>query len=353
MRILQLIDSLEPGGAERMAVNFANEWANQAEGSFLITTNRGGKLSGQISTQVNYKIYNRTKFNILWVLLQLIFFIKKNKITHIQAHTSSYKWSKFIKSIFPKIKFYWHDHNGNRVNESIAKNSHVINHAKYFDGVIACNPELAKWSKTVMKHHNVIYLPNFATSEITERSTELNGVEDKRIVCLANFRNPKNHLFLIKAFHQSKISELGWTLHLVGKIYNDDYSDNIFDYIKINHLENSIFYYNMRIDTNYILSQCQIGVLVSEYEGFPVTLIEYGLMGLCPIVSNVGYMPTIVENNKTGFVINSRNLAELESVFRNISENNNYKLLGKNYSDFINKNYSANNGIKQLNIFFN
>ena len=42
MRIVQLIDSLEAGGAERMAVNLANGLAKQVEFSGLISTRKEG-----------------------------------------------------------------------------------------------------------------------------------------------------------------------------------------------------------------------------------------------------------------------------------------------------------------------
>lgn len=47
MRIIQLIDSLEAGGAERMAVNFANGLASKADFSGLVCTRKEGLLKNQ------------------------------------------------------------------------------------------------------------------------------------------------------------------------------------------------------------------------------------------------------------------------------------------------------------------
>ena len=44
MRIVQLIDSLEAGGAERMAVNYANELAGQIDFSGLVVSRKEGLL---------------------------------------------------------------------------------------------------------------------------------------------------------------------------------------------------------------------------------------------------------------------------------------------------------------------
>jgi hypothetical protein len=53
MRILQLIDSLEAGGAERM-VNYANALTQQIECSGLVCTRKEGALKNQLDSKVAY-----------------------------------------------------------------------------------------------------------------------------------------------------------------------------------------------------------------------------------------------------------------------------------------------------------
>jgi len=347
MRILQVIDSLQPGGAEKMAINYANAWVNHSEQSFLIATNKGGALKAQISDQVTYKIYNRQLWNLVFVIFKILLFIKKNRIDTVQAHASSYKWAKFIKLCYPKIIFIWHDHNGNRVSWPNNKNQHIIEYSKYFDFVFACNPELENWAKNNLKVKNVFYIPNFAISEINEKVTFLKGDPNKRIVCIANWRHPKNHLFLIQAFHQSNIAKQGWSLHLVGKAYQDKYEQNVLNYIESQKV-NNIFRYGMCTDTNFILSQVQIGILVSTYEGFPVTLLEYGLAGLCPIVSNVGFMSKLVNNLENGYTLNKNDLNKLIEIFRNLAVTNDWNEYGEIFKKKIESDYSAEIVIKKF-----
>ena len=61
MRIVQLIDSLEAGGAERMAVNYANVLAEQIEFSGLAATRKEGALLDQINSNVSYLFLNKKK----------------------------------------------------------------------------------------------------------------------------------------------------------------------------------------------------------------------------------------------------------------------------------------------------
>ena len=59
MRIIQIIDSLEAGGAERMAVNYANALAKEIEFSGLVVTRKEGALLNQIHSKVHYLFLNK------------------------------------------------------------------------------------------------------------------------------------------------------------------------------------------------------------------------------------------------------------------------------------------------------
>ena len=54
MRILQIIDSLNVGGAEKMAVNYANSLAKIEEFSGIVVTRKEGVLKSQINENVGY-----------------------------------------------------------------------------------------------------------------------------------------------------------------------------------------------------------------------------------------------------------------------------------------------------------
>ena len=54
MRVLQLIDSLDAGGAERMAVTIANSLAETGVASYLCSTRHEGLLKASLLPSVNY-----------------------------------------------------------------------------------------------------------------------------------------------------------------------------------------------------------------------------------------------------------------------------------------------------------
>jgi glycosyltransferase involved in cell wall biosynthesis len=316
MRILQIIDSLEAGGAERMAVNYANALADEIDFSGLVTTRKEGDLLNQISPKVTYLFLNKKRQLDVPAVFRLRSFVKKNKVTHIHAHSTSFFLAFLLKILCPSVLIIRHDHYGN--NEFLATRPHFVLKltASFFYGVIAVNQKLKLWSETELKAKNVIYLPNFPEKGISAvENTKLMGFDGKRIVSLANLREQKNHFLLLQAASKLCKSHPDWTFHLVGKDFEDEYSQHIRKRIVENHLENNVFLYGSKLDIENILSQASIAILTSQSEGLPVSLLEYGLSKKAVVVTNVGEIPMIIENNKNGFMVDSN---ECESFYNSL-----------------------------------
>lgn len=320
MRIVQLIDSLNAGGAERMAVNFANALVNKIAFSGIVVTRNEGVLKQEIKNLDSFTFLNRkSKFDFKAIRL-MSEYIKKNEVEIIHAHGSSYFFGVLVKLFNPKIKLVWHDHYGNRAEDNKQKN--VLKFCSYFfSKILTVNESLQDWSFKNLNCKQVYFLPNFSDLKIKEEKTILKGENHKRIVCLANLKNPKNHITLINAFIESKIYKENWTLHLIGKDFNDAYSDNLKKVIRDNNLENSIFIYDACQDVKFILSQAKVGVLTSTYEGFPVTLLEYAQAKLAVLSTNVGYCQNLINHNSTGLLFNPSDVSLLATQLMYITNN--------------------------------
>ena len=302
MRVVQLIDSLEAGGAERMAVNIANGLVDKIEFSGLVATRREGDLKNNLEDNVLYLYLSKKTSIDIRAVIRFKKYLIQNKVTIIHAHSTSIFFAVMTKVIYPKIKLYWHDHHGNRVN-SKKKNYLLKLLSFFFMGVFVVNEELKNWATKNLFCKTILFIPNFSVLDSVSKTTFLKGEEGKRIVCLSNLKNPKNHITLLAAFFSSKVFQKGWTLHLIGADYNDDYSRELHNFVKINQLEDRVFFYGSCNDISEILKQANIGILTSTYEGFPVTILEYGLSKLAVISTNVGYCSTIIQNEFSGFLI--------------------------------------------------
>lgn len=322
MRILQLIDSLEAGGAERMAVNYANALSEKIFMSSLVATRKEGVLKQQLAGKVSYMFLNKKNRVDLKSIVRLRSFVIEHKINIVHAHGTSFFTAFLLKLIYPGIKIIWHEHYGARVSQSRMGNIILFFSSIFFSSIFVVNHQLEVWVKKNLFSSEVCFIPNFATLDLRQKKTTLlNGLDERRIVCLANLKAPKNHFSILTAFKEMKLNDLGWTLHLIGKDYRDSYSIFLKDFIRVNNLENSIFLYGSKNDVGHILAQATIGILASGAEGFPVTILEYGLAKLPVVSTNVGYCSEIIEDNVNGLLFNpSDNLQIQNQLHKMISD---------------------------------
>ena len=343
MRIVQLIDSLEAGGAERMAVNYANELASQIDFSGLVVSRKEGMLCESVSKNVNYLFLDRRSTFDLKAIFKLKSFVKTNNIEIIHAHGTSFFLGFLLKLVFFRIKLVWHDHYGD--SEFLSKRPDLILKIliPFFNGIVVVNEKLKIWSQNILKFENTIYLPNFAIFDKSEiKSTFLNGENHKRIVCLANLRLQKNHFLLLEVAKEIKSSNPDWTFHLIGKDFNDNYSQIIKQSIVNFDLQNHVFFYGAKKDINFILSQSTIAILTSQSEGLPVAILEYGLNLKAVIATAVGEIPTIIKHNQNGILVQSGNMNNFYTAILNFI--NNKELIttfGKNLNKTILENFDS------------
>lgn len=306
MRILQIIDSLEAGGAERMAVSYANALVDKIDFSGLVATRTEGSLKSKLNKNVPYLFLNKERIIDFKALFRLRYFVISNQVTHIHAHSTSFFIAFLLKMTLPRVYLIWHDHYGD--SEFLDKRSKIELKIiiPFFDGIITVNQKLKVWAEKNKLSKNIIFLPNFPTKEkIVIEPTILNGLNDKRIVCLANLRIQKNHFLLLEVAIELKKSHPEWTFHLVGKDFQDEYSRQIKKIIVESNLEDKVFIYGSKNDIDAILEQATIAILTSQSEGLPVSLLEYGLNKKPVVVTNVGEISSLVHHTINGFVVSS------------------------------------------------
>lgn len=342
MRILQLIDSLEAGGAERMAVNYANALSKIIPFSALICTRAEGSLKNELSNEVKYHFLEKRNTVDFQAIQQLRSFCISNKIELIHAHSTSFFLATIVKIIMPKIKIIWHNHNGMSHQLPSYKISIIRWASTYFAGTIVVNQQLLNWSGERLKLSNLIYLENFAVHETyLQDDLKLYGKDGIKIICLANLREEKNHLILISIAEKIISAHKNCTFHFVGKDFNDAYSRLLKEKVAATNLQDHIFFYGTQNNVFSLLQQADIGVLTSNLEGLPVALLEYGLAGLPVVVTDVGEIPNILKNTQNGFVVGSRNLEMFVTSLEKLIADEQLRVnLGRALKNTIQENYS-------------
>ena len=342
MKIAQIIDSLDVGGAERMAVNYANALLDETGFAALIATRSEGDLKSEIQSGVNYHFLRKKSRIDFGATVRLRNFCKSHQITILHAHGSSFFSALLLKLIYFNIKIIWHDHNGDRDSQSKWDNKVLWFSSIFFGGIIVVNHRIKSWVIRELKCKNVIYLPNFTLfTNLSVTDTKLHGISGKRILHLANLRHPKNHQMVLDAAISIRKSCPDWTFHFVGKDLDDDYSHKLKTFIEANGLHETVYIYGLKTDTANIISQCEIGILSSNYEGLPVSLLEYGIYGKAVVATEVGEIPLIISHGKNGLICPSGNAEKFSEYLSALITNPNLRLtMGKELARTINSNNS-------------
>ncbi len=353
MRVLQLIDSLEVGGAERVAVNIANALSTQIDQSFLCATRKEGLLKEKILPQVNYLFLHKKRTIDYKATTTLLKYIKTNSIDLIHAHSSSFFLAVLIKLCRPKTKIIWHDHYGN--SDFLQQRSTTLLRLSVtcFSHIFCVNKALVLWAKQSLKAKCVSFLPNFAVKQSIQGTTVLAGVEGKRILCLANLRPQKDHENLFKAFKIVSMADSEWTLHCVGKDFKDAHSHHIFNQIDTLALQGRVFFYGSQPDTENIISQAGIGVLASASEGLPLALLEYGLGKLPVVATDVGDCAAVIQDEGLGQLVPKDNPEALAQALLLYLENDTLRdRVGHNLYTQVTTTFSEQSVIKTIMSYY-
>ena len=68
-------------------------------------------------------------------------------------------------------------------------------------------------------------------------------------------------------------------------------------------VEQKVRFLGERSDVESVLRNADIGVLASNWEGLPISIIEYMRAGLPVVASSVGGVPELVEDGVNGFLV--------------------------------------------------
>ena len=303
MRTIQLIDTLTAGGAERMAVNYANALNTRIDFSGVVCTRQEGPLLEQIESKTAYFFLNKKRTLDFKAIRSLHKYVSLHKIEIIHAHSTSFFLAFMLKVLRPSLQLIWHDHYGDSEFLHVRPTLALRFTLPFFKGIICVNQKLKTWAETKGFCKNIIYLENFSiTEKLVENTSRLHGDPGKRIVSLANLRTQKNHFLLLDVAVLVKKSHPDWTFHLVGKDFEDNYSNALKKDIITLDLEQTVFIYGTRGDVSNILQQATIGILTSSSEGLPLALLEYGNACLAVVVTNVGENSVVIHDAKNGYL---------------------------------------------------
>ena len=141
----------------------------------------------------------------------------------------------------------------------------------------------------------------------------LNQTSNK-LILVANVKPVKRTLDAVIAVSQLIEEGEDLELALVGELQDKQYAEKITALIAERKLEQRIHLTGSLREPRRILSQANIGLLISESEGLSNTIMEYMDAGLPVIATRVGGNPELVANNENGLLIEKGDIHQLKAA---------------------------------------
>jgi glycosyltransferase involved in cell wall biosynthesis len=303
--VMQVTDTLAIGGAERIAVSFANALPRDRFSSHLYTTRASGPLAALLQTSVGrLELCRRTTLDIN-ALVRARSYILEKGISVLHAHGTALYFAVAAAFLARNCLVVWHAHYGRQAEQTRAPWP-LRAVARRVAGVMTVSQPLAEWARTRLgvPTDRVWCVPNFVVEPPhSAEPLALPGTRGKRIVCIANLRPEKDHLTLLDAMKQVVELEPAASLLLVGGETDPIQASKVKQRIQHDGLAGHVFLLGSRDDVGSILSGCDIGVLSSASEGMPLVLLEYGMARLATVATSVGQVSEVLGGGRAGVLV--------------------------------------------------
>lgn len=350
MKILQVINNLDVGGAETLLTNYIlyNENNKDIQNHVCLLCSDNGFLKEQL-IKSNIKVYSldlKNKYNFICALLKLFKLLKANKYDVVHGHLfPAQYYCAFLSIFFKKTKFFFTEHsNYNRRRSSkIFYLPETISYSKY-DKILCISEmtkmELAKWVPNVNDRLEVLY------GGIHIRDPYKDATKKYDIILVGSLRsNVKGVDVLIRA-----ISLISDKISKVAILGDGVLKEELIELAIELGVQNKICFLGNKNNVNDFLNESKLFVLPSRWEGFGLAIIEAMSQKIPVIATNVGGIPEIITDGYDGILIEPDDYNKLAKTIIKLLQDNNYaNKLAENAFKTVNNKFSLEIFSQNLN----
>lgn len=328
--IVFIVPSLSNGGAERVAVNVANQLSETYNVKILSFNKTVSNYGVNQKADIEYLFDGKT--NIIKKIRTIREKIKEIKpdfifpfLDYICIYaTFSLFFTKYRKRVFCTL----------RVNPKYSKNKCLFNLAVRLSNKFIVQNEGEKNFYRGKIKDKIVVIPNPISEQVKlvdkKYSNELN-----EICCVGRLNEQKNYFQMLRVFSRFKNKKL----FIYGKGPEEDRLKNLSKELKI---DDRVIFCGYTSNVFEAISKHDLYVMTSNFEGMPNSLMEAMGLGLPSISSNCDYGPDeLIDNEKNGLIYNLESDDDLFEKIKSIDENyENAINMGKNARKHILENYN-------------
>ncbi|MBO4587470.1 MAG: glycosyltransferase family 4 protein [Bacteroidales bacterium] len=323
MKIIELIPSLDFGGAERFVADICNSFVSKGNHVVLITfCNAKGKDSFYpvLSDKVELKcLGNMTKVKLLYPFF-ILYYILKERPTVVHSHLNSVMYLFFSLFLSKKIKFVHTVHN-DAYKEAGGYWGRV--YRKFTMGRFILPVTISKESQKSfysMYNRSSCLIYNGRSLDESDKAVEKqifdeilrlkDNPDSFVIVNLARFAEQKNQLSLVKAVNRINEKKQIIDLYIIGSYSHSKEAIDIYNNISRIRTSN-IHLLGAKNNASIYLNFADAFCLSSIFEGMPISIIESFSKG-CPVLSTpVGGVVDMVEDGVNGLLSKDTNIESI------------------------------------------
>lgn len=301
----------------------------------------------------HYKIpdvTNRSLFNFIKIIISLRRIIKNENINIMHTH---HRMAAFYTKIIAgkKIKRVVHAHNTFFDKKKFTKFSY--SGAK----IIAVGDEVKNNlvhyfeipSKNITVIHNAI---NNFSNEIVKVSQLSNDKKNGNFLVgnVGRLSEQKGQEYFIKAAYEVLKKDVNFVFYIIGVGEDEKKLKKIVTELQI---DNKIIFLGYRDDVQNIMSQLDLVVLSSLWEGLPLTPLEAFSVGTPVIATKIDGNTEIIKNRQNGLLVKPRESKSLASAILELKNNSSLssRIVNNERMDFSNK-YSFDKYVKRVVFFY-
>lgn len=308
MKVAQVINSLDTGGAEKLTIDLSNQIQNKVSKLDIIILKKTESIFDTGSLNIIY-LGNYNLYNPIYIF-KLIKLLGRYDLIHAHLFPTLY-WVVIAKILsFTKAKLIYTEHsttNKRRRNLFFKLTDRII--YSFVDHII-CITQASK--DTLSKHLNISNKMVVINNAIRlKKYKEVDGnfnffLENFKLIQVSSFREQKDQMTLLKA-----MTLLPATIKLIlvgdGRLKSQHKL-----YVKDNSLDDRVIFLGNRKDIPELLNFSDIVIQSSHYEGFGLTAVEGMAAGKPVIASDVDGLNEVVKDY--GLLFQKGNYKELADL---------------------------------------
>ncbi|QDP99983.1 glycosyltransferase family 4 protein [Lysinibacillus fusiformis] len=213
---------------------------------------------------------------------------------------TAHSWS-FTEGVPPKKKLMYR-----QLEKAVQPLTIKIITVSEYDRKLALTKGIAPAHKLMTIHNGIAQLAD-------QHAPKYDSLDSPLIMMVARFEVPKRQDALLAALME--LPEVPWRIQFIG---DGSLRPDLEKYVTDKGFADRVTFLGNQSKVTELLAQAQLFVLLSDWEGLPIAIIEAMRAGLPIIATNVGGVSELITDNDNGFIIDREDKELLKQRLRQL-----------------------------------